>query len=1321
MRRAAIITAWTLGAVALLAVLTVVAVLIIGNTASGRALIERLTAQWTSGHVRIAGMGGTFPSDLTLERLELADERGIWLSADRLALRWSPWALLERDVKIDSFQVSRLHVERGPVPSAKSTKSYSMPHVDVGSASVNTLELGADLAGAPVSLTLNASAHVRSLEDASAKVVAHRTNGEGDYLIELRFDPYRMDGNLSLHEPASGPLENMLQLPGLGVLSAEARITGPRANEHIELTLDVGPLRGRLQGAANLAARSADVDYSLEAPQMTPRPGLAWQRVTLKGRWHGTITAPSADGRLRIEQLQLPGDASIQALAADLTANRGSLAVHAVTEGLTLPGPSPQLLHDSPVTLDVSVRLDAPSLPVRLSASHALFMVRAQGVAAAPQRISLDIRLPDLAPLAALAGEAIHGDATIQAQVAQRAEQTRLDLDAQARLRAGQQAWAAALGDSARLKLSGKLDDRSFVIERLGLTGRSVTLGASGEMARVAASAAGQTLQARWDLSLADLAAVSPDLAGTLKITGRVNGPLRALSADADLSTTLSVRHSPKGTVTANLHAAGLPSAPTGTLKAQGTLDDAPVLVDASLERGRGKLLHALIRKADWRSAHLEGDLTAEPDLNRGNGRARLAMSRLSDLEPLIGTRIEGSVTADLELKTVASHTRVALKLDASHVTAGAFTTDAQLSASGPLDKLALQLAVQSPDLAGAPVSIKSGAALDLPGQELSLSSFETVYHAQTLKLLEPARISFAQGLSFTRVRLGVQQAVLQVRGRISPTLDIRASLHQLNASVIDAFIPDLLDKGAIEARARVRGSTSAPTGEVSLDAAGLRMKSDAGRVLPAVDAHAAAQLLGDTAQLDVKLSAGTSALTASGRAPLNAAGELALKVAGKLDLALINPLLEARGRRVAGDIHIDASVTGQSTQPKIAGSIEIAHGSLRDYAQGVQLSDISAKILGDDGNLRIDSLTARASPGNISITGTLGLLQKNWPIDLKLTAKNAQPIQSALVTARLDANLHLSGTLKQRIDLAGNVDLLHTVVGIPNSLPPNVAVLDVRRPGQAAPPPSSERLVVGLDVTVKSANELLVQGRGLDAELGGELHITGTSDQPVVSGGFQLQRGTFSLASSTLMFTMGEVSFNGTGLKNRIDPSLDFTAQTTVTDVTATLRITGLADAPQFDLSSTPELPQDEILARLLFGESASQLTALQVASIGVALATLSGVGSGGGGLNPIAKVQKSLGLDRLTVSGGTNSGAASTSTENTGATIEAGRYVSKRVYVGARQSTTGITQLQVDVDLTKHLKLTTRLGNGTATTQGTTPENDPGSSVGLSYQFEY
>ena len=82
--------------------------------------------------------------------------------------------------------------------------------------------------------------------------------------------------------------------------------------------------------------------------------------------------------------------------------------------------------------------------------------------------------------------------------------------------------------------------------------------------------------------------------------------------------------------------------------------------------------------------------------------------------------------------------------------------------------------------------------------------------------------------------------------------------------------------------------------------------------------------------------------------------------------------------------------------------------------------------------------------------------------------------------------------------------------------------------------------------------------------------------------------------------------------------------------------------------------------------GVSVKQLSALQIAQIGAAVATLSGVG--GAGANPLMAVQKSLGLDRLAV-GGTSTG---------GASVEAGRYVSERVYVGAKQTTSGATQAQ-------------------------------------------
>src|SRR5258706_8435020 len=102
--------------------------------------------------------------------------------------------------------------------------------------------------------------------------------------------------------------------------------------------------------------------------------------------------------------------------------------------------------------------------------------------------------------------------------------------------------------------------------------------------------------------------------------------------------------------------------------------------------------------------------------------------------------------------------------------------------------------------------------------------------------------------------------------------------------------------------------------------------------------------------------------------------------------------------------------------------------------------------------------------------------------------------------------------------------------------------------------------------------------------------------------------------------------------------------AETTQAEYTIKLQISGVADAPRFEFSSSPSLPQDDIMARLLFGVPGAQLTALQYAQIAAALATLSGVG--GNGSNPLVKLQKTLDLDRLTV--GTNTTSRATSKQN-------------------------------------------------------------------------
>lgn len=1339
MRRAARRAAWILAALVAVTLVTAGGLLITANTVGGRSLIERWTARLTEGHVRISGLAGSFPSAVDAEELVLSDDRGAWLTAQGISLRWSPLDLIAWDLRATSLHVARLDIVRPPVTahhSPSSGGSVKLPHIDVEQFSVETLVLEPALVGTRTSLVVRGGAHLKSLEDATGSLTAHRTDGDGDYELALHFDRTRMDATLRLEEPASGPLEHLVQLPGLGALSVTASLEGPRTAERIELRGRVGNLSASAQGTVDLERRSAELDYSLDSAAIAPRPGLAWRSVSLRGSWHGPLTRPQASAHLLIDGLEIPGHVGFAMLDASLGAAGGALTLSATTSGLVLPGPAPRLLAGSPIRLDATLHLDEPTRPIEIAASQRLLSVQARAVTAGERSATFEVRIPDVAPFAALAGDKstapaglkqVSGSLSASGKLVEIAAGARLDLDARTAGLRAPPALASLLGKSPRLQLSGSWTDRALEVERLVLTGASLSFSGDGSAELAAGgtpSASGsqsgpQSLRARWNLSVPDLAAVSPAMRGTFKLSGELSGPIGALSAQIQESSTVSIRGSPQGALDASLQVRGLPSALTGSLQAQGSFDGAPLDLQASLERGRDSLFHLLVQHADWKSVHVAANVATGADLSQGRGSLNLNIGRLADLQPLIGRPLEGSVEGSVTLSPDAGHTHAQLRVEARNVGDSGVVANAVLTGSGPISALPLQLAVQSPDVRGSPATFDAAVRLSFASRMLTLEKVEAGYRGASLHLLSPARIAFRDGLRLSGLRLGMQHATLSADGEVSPALDLSASVSRVDAALVNSFAPDLLAQGTLSAEARLTGTLSAPKGRATLEVSGLRMANSTARNLPALNLKCTAQLGGTAAQVDAQLTAGrASQLKLTGRAPLTAAGTLSLELSGKLDAAMANPLLEAHGERAAGTLTVAATVTGPARAPEIGGSIELTHGDIRDYAQGVHFDDITARLTGGQGILRIASLTAHAGPGQISMTGTLGVLKSKMPIDVELTAKNAQPITSDILTANLNADIHVKGTLRQRIDVTGTVHLNRAQIGIPNSLPPNVAVLDVRRPGDEPPEAEKRRLTIGLDVSLAAPREILVQGRGLDAELGGSLTIHGTSKEPQVRGGFQLIMGTFTLSSTQLNFTMGEVSFNGAGLRGKIDPTLDFTAQATAADATVTLRVTGFADAPKFTLTSTPQLPQDEILARLLFGESASQLTGLQVAEIGAALASLSGIG--GSGLNPLEKVQKALGLNRLTVGSATTTSANGTP-QTAGASLTAGRYVSSRVFVAATQNTTGTSQLEVDISLSKHLKLQTKLGNGSATAQGTTPENDPGSSIGLSYQFEY
>jgi len=121
-------------------------------------MIERLTFTLTGGYVKLSGLGGSFPAHLTLERLELIDRGGVWLTAEGIAVNWSPWALLERRIAVEEVRAARVDMERTPLGEPSSGGGpVSIPHIDIAQFSLGEVHLGAQLAGRPATLSCAAA------------------------------------------------------------------------------------------------------------------------------------------------------------------------------------------------------------------------------------------------------------------------------------------------------------------------------------------------------------------------------------------------------------------------------------------------------------------------------------------------------------------------------------------------------------------------------------------------------------------------------------------------------------------------------------------------------------------------------------------------------------------------------------------------------------------------------------------------------------------------------------------------------------------------------------------------------------------------------------------------------------------------------------------------------------------------------------------------------------------------------------------------------------------------------------------------------------
>jgi len=560
------------------------------------------------------------------------------------------------------------------------------------------------------------------------------------------------------------------------------------------------------------------------------------------------------------------------------------------------------------------------------------------------------------------------------------------------------------------------------------------------------------------------------------------------------------------------------------------------------------------------------------------------------------------------------------------------------------------------------------------------------------LKLLTPAVVTRdGDGWRLAPTKLSFAGGEAQVGGRFTDaTTAIDATLTRMPLAILDIGYPGLglggTASGSFDVATR---DGAAPTGKANLTIRGL---SRAGLVLSSrpVDVGVAAVLSPD------KL--GVRAVIASGGKTIGRAqAQLAPLGAGDLSSRISNARLFAQLRYsgpadtlwrltgvelfdLSGPVAIGADVTGSAANPVIRGVVQASGARIESATTGTVLTNVQASGRFGGSRLVIDRFAADAGKGGrVSGAGQFDFAAAHGlGLDLRLQADHAVMID------RDDIGATVSGPLTFTSDgsggrIAGEVVLDKSRYRLGQataaSAVPQLNIREINLPDgddEVARPTAPWTLAIN----ARAPNQVIVSGLGLTSEWSANLQIAGQPDNPTITGRATLIRGDYEFAGRQFELARGIIRFAGEVPAN---PALDIEANADSTGLNASIRVTGYALKPEIGFTSTPALPEDELLSRLLFGTSITNLSAPEALQLAAAVAALQ---NGGNGLNPINAVRRAAGLDRLRI-------LPADPQTGQGTSIAAGKYVTRQLYAEIVTDGQGYSATQVEFQVTRWLSL--------------------------------
>ena len=403
--------------------------------------------------------------------------------------------------------------------------------------------------------------------------------------------------------------------------------------------------------------------------------------------------------------------------------------------------------------------------------------------------------------------------------------------------------------------------------------------------------------------------------------------------------------------------------------------------------------------------------------------------------------------------------------------------------------------------------------------------------------------------------------------------------------------------------------------------------------------------------------------------------------------------LTNLTGHSLSGPIVVAADFGGRVQSPQLVGLVRADNVTYVNEQYGTRITNLAVRGRFDSSRLEIAQLSGRAGRGTVSGRGSVGLAAAaGFPIDLRLQFDNAQLARSDDLDATATGNIAIVNG-PERALVSGELELGEARYQFVRQAAEEVRDLaGVRRRGQPIAPPGQEMAGNGvpsiweLDLRLRADNRLFVTGMGLESEWSADLRVRGTTATPTLVGNLDLIRGQLSLAGHRFEVRRGHVSFTGARPPN---PRIDLEAVSDIEGVEVAIDVSGSSTNPQIVFASTPSMPQDEVMARILFGSSATEISALQAVQLAASLNTLRG---GGGGLNPLGRLRAAGGFTHIRILG-------EDETTGRGTAVAAGMYLSDDFFVEIITDAKGFTATQIEISLSRTLSLLSQFSTSNAT----------------------